>query len=103
MNYDKPRGEYFGKLMIKDHGQLVSKQRDAQNVDISMRISEVDVVDQISTVYHINMGYWHSKFCHTNRMHPSMTKVVTNCLHTMPKSKFKLHVTITSNDNDWFV
>ena len=66
MNYDGSRGEYFGKTKIKDNAQLTNKQRETLNFDISRRLTEEDIVDEISAVYFQNYGEWPSKFCNIN-------------------------------------
>ena len=63
MNYDGSRGENFGKTKIKDNAKLTNRQRDTLNFDIGLRLSEEDIVDQVSTIYYRNMGKWPSKYC----------------------------------------
>ena len=60
MNYNGSRGENVGKLKIKDNAKLTNKQKDVLNFDISRRISEEGIVDNIPTVYYQNEGYWTS-------------------------------------------
>ena len=107
MNYDGSRGENFGKLKIKDNAKLTNKQKDTLNFDISRRISEEDVVDQISTVYHTNMGSWPSSFCNetdialnANRQQPSMNDKEHTSTRESSNPRFKMSVTIEHNDND---
>ena len=63
MNYDGSRGENFGKIKIKDNARLTNKQKGTLNYDIGRRISEEDVIDQVSNVYYQRNGYWPSSFC----------------------------------------
>ena len=49
--------KHFGKLKTKDNTKLTNKQKDTINFDISRRVSEEDVIDQVSTVYYQNVGY----------------------------------------------
>ena len=62
MNYNGSRGDFFGKPKIKDSILLTNKQKDALNFDIGQRILEDDVIDQASTFYLHNKGYWHHNF-----------------------------------------
>ena len=57
MNYDGCRGEKFGKLKIKDNYKFPNKDKETHNYDIGCRMSEQDIVDQISTVSFQNKGY----------------------------------------------
>ena len=106
MNYDGSRGENFGKLKIKDNARLTNKQKDTLNFDIGRRISEEDVVDQVSTVYHNNMGSWPSSFCNetdialnANRQQTSLNTIeLTNTRESL-NPRFKMIVTIDQNDN----
>ena len=57
MNYDGSRGENFGKIKIKDNARLTNKQKDTLNYDIGRRISEEDVINEVSNVYYQRNGY----------------------------------------------
>ena len=57
-NYDGSRGENFGKIKIKDNARLTNKQKDTLNYDIGRRISEEDVINQVSNVCYEKNGYW---------------------------------------------
>ena len=63
LNYDGSRGENFGKLKIKDNAKLTNKQKENLNFDIAKRISEEDIVDQMSTIYYQNYGHLPSSYC----------------------------------------
>ena len=62
-NWDGSRPEYFGKELVKDHAQLTNKQKETLNFDISKRICETDIIDEISRVYFTQSGRWPSNFC----------------------------------------
>ena len=70
MNYDGSRGENFGEIKIKDNACLTNKQKDTLNYNIGRRISEEDVINQVSNVCYEKNGYWSSSFCNeTDVMH----------------------------------
>ena len=108
MNYDGSRGENFGKLKIKDNARLTNKQKDTLNFDIGRRISEEDVVDQVSSVYHNNMGSWPSTFCNETDIalnaNRQQTQAHNNTELTNTREslypRFKMKVNIEYNDND---
>ena len=66
LNYDGSRGENFGKILIKDNAKLTNKQRDTLNFDIGCRLSEEDIINKVSNVFHENIGQWPSEFCNEN-------------------------------------
>ena len=45
LNYDRSRGENFGKIEIKDNAKLTNKQKLTFNNDIGRRISKEDVIN----------------------------------------------------------
>ena len=108
MNYDGSRGENFGKLKTKDNAKRTNKQKDTLNFDIARRISEEDVVDQVSTVYHDTSGDWPSTFCNetdimtgANRIQPMTNNNGNNLVsHNVAKPRYKLSVDIENIDND---
>ena len=53
----------FGKLKIKDNVKLTNKEKDTLNFDISRKISEKDIVDHLSTIYHQNNGRQVPQYC----------------------------------------
>ena len=63
INYDGSRGENFGKFKIKDNVNFTNKQKDTLNFNIGRKISEEDIVDEISTAYYQNVNYWLSTYC----------------------------------------
>lgn len=101
MNFDGLYAENLGKLKIKDKAKLMNKQKVTLIFDISSRIFEGDIVDQISTICYTNMGHWPSDFCNetgsmtnTNRMQPSRNTGLTNMLRNRVKPRFQLKVNI---------
>ena len=62
-NWDGSRPEYFGKELVKDNAQLTNKQKDSLNFDISKRICEADIIDEISRVFFTQNGRWPSNYC----------------------------------------
>ena len=50
-------------MKIKDNAKLTNKQKDVISFDISRRRREESLIDDISTVYHINQGSSVSQFC----------------------------------------
>ena len=109
MNYDGSRGENFGKLKIKDNAQLTNKQKETLNFDISRRISEEDIVDEICTVYYQNMGCWPSSFCNETDLMKNANRIQGNVravshsgfsIKHATHPRFKLKVTIEPSDND---
>ena len=109
MNYDGSRGENFDKLKIIDNVQLTNKQKETLNFDISRRISEEDIVDEICTVYDQNMGCWPSSFFNeidlmknTNRIQGNVRTASHSgfSIKHATHPRFKLKVTIEPSDND---
>jgi hypothetical protein len=100
-NYDGSRGENFGKVKIKDNAKLTNRQRDTINFDISTRIAEEDVIDQVSNVHYHNTGNWPSSYCNdqdlvkdttSDRMSNSPSN---NCIH-LGRARFHVHSNIVS-------
>ena len=63
MKYDGSRGEFFDKLKNKYNFNLTNTEKETLNFDINCRISEEDIVRQISIVYYQNKGYRVLKYC----------------------------------------
>ena len=75
--------------------------------DIGRRISEEDIVDEISIVYYQIMGYWPSPYCNetdimlnTNRIQTNTINCETNVSRSRIKPRFKLVVHIEDSDTD---
>ena len=49
-NWDGGRGEHFGKTMVKDHARRTNHQKETLNFNIACRISESQIIDEISNV-----------------------------------------------------
>ena len=111
VNYDGSRGENYGKLKIKDNAQLTNKRKETLNYDIAKRISEEDIVDQISTIYFQNYGNLPSQYCNesdlminANRLqhHPSNScnKRSTSSVNRISRPRFILKATFEDTDNE---
>lgn len=107
MNYHGGRGENSGKIKIKGNARLTNKHKDTLNYDIGQRISEKDVIDQVSNVYYQRNGYWPSSFCNeTDIMHS--TNRIQLCSNTLPvyntnlntRPRYVLTCEVTSNTHD---
>ena len=57
LNYNISRGEIFSIVKIKDNAKLADKQKETLKFDINHKISEDDIVDQISPGCYQNKGY----------------------------------------------
>ena len=102
LNYDGSRGENFGKILIKDNAKLTNKQRDTLNFDIGRRLSEEDIINKASNVFHENIGLWPSEFCNEiDLMSGSeISRSSGNRLsHTISLHKFRLKVKIEEQRN----
>ena len=87
MDYDGSRGESLGKFMIKDDAQLTNKAKDTLNFDIGRRLSEEDVVDQVSSAHFQNEGMWPSKFCSNQDMTRTVVVDIGEEIGTISNSK----------------
>lgn len=74
-NWDGSRAEHFGKVIVKDNARLTNKQRDTLNFDISRRVCETDIIDEVSRIYYENSGRWPSRYCNDTDL---MMEVVYN-------------------------
>ena len=102
INYDGSRGENFGKILIKDNAKLTNKQKETLNFDIGRRISEEDIINKASNIFHENIGLWPSEYCseidlmsgseisHSNE---------TRSSNTVSLHKFRLRVVIEDQQN----
>ena len=74
-NWDGSRPEHFGKVFVKDHAKMTNRQRDTLNFDISKRICETTIVDEISRVYYCRNKRWPSEYCNdTDLMESTATE-----------------------------
>lgn len=62
-NWDGSRPEFFGKEIVKDHAKLTNKQKETLNFDISRRICETDVIDEVSKIFYQKHSRWPSQYC----------------------------------------
>ena len=107
MNYDGGRGENFGKIKIKDNAKLTNKQKDTLNFDIGRRISEEDVIDQVSNVYFQRNGFWPSSYCNetdimdnANRIQPRNNMFRASNTVSSTRPRYILTCDVTSNEHD---
>ena len=96
-------------MKIEDNAQLTNKQKESLNFDISRRISEEDILDEICTVYYQNMGCWPSSFCNETDLMKNANRIQGNVravshsgfsIKHATHPRFKLKVTIEPSDND---
>ena len=52
INYGSSYGEIIGKLRINNNTKRTNIQKDTLDFDISHRIFDEDIMDQISTIYY---------------------------------------------------
>ena len=85
MNYGGSRGESFGTLKIKDNVKVTNKEKYTLNFDISRSISEIDIVNHVSTISYENNRRWVSKYCNetdimtnSNKLQHSVSPIVKN-------------------------
>ena len=107
LNYDGSRGENFGKVKIKDNAKLTRKEKVVLNFDIGRRISEEDVIDNASYIYHQKNAQWPSEFCNdidilSNDRDESKDTEINEykCERTSSKPRYKLICDIDYNDNN---
>ena len=98
MNYDGSRGENFGKTKIKDNAKLTNRQRDTLNFDIGTRLSEEDVVDQVSSIYYRNMGKWPSSYCNDTDIANNYVDVEVATESSL--SRYRMKVTFEDNSDN---
>ena len=107
LNYDGSRGENFGKVKIKDNAKLTRKEKVVLNFDIGRRISEEDVIDNASDIYHQKNGEWPSEFCNdidilSNGIHDTKENEINDCVSDIKSNKprYNLICDIDFNDNN---
>ena len=107
LNDDGSRGENFGKVKIKDNAKLTRKQKGAFNFDIGRRICEEDLIDNASSIFQRNKGYWPSEFCNdtdisldANRIQKTFDGTVGIKKSVSNRPRYKLICTIENNEND---
>ena len=62
MNYDGGRGENYGTVKIKVNAQPINYCKETLKFEIGRRISEEDVIYQISNSHFTPTGVWLSEF-----------------------------------------
>ena len=107
INYDGSRGENFGKVKIKDNAKLTRKQKVAFNFDIGRRISEEDIINNISNILQQNKDYWPSEYCNDTDIAANINMIQTNNSRVQQlnkgvsdKPRYKLICCIEHNEND---
>ena len=87
LNYDGSRGENFGKVKLKHNAKLTRKQKGAFNFDIDRRISEEDILDNVSNVFQQNKGYWPSELCNDTDIAQNANRIQSNTSRTQHTRK----------------
>ena len=75
--------------MIKDNVKLTSKQKGTFNFDICRRISEEDIIDNASSIFQQNKGYWPSEFCDDTDIAQNANRIQRNTCRTQNTTKIQ--------------
>ena len=102
-NWDGSRPEYFGKVLVKDHAQSTNKQKETLNFDISKRICESEIIDEVSRVFFVQNGRWPSSFCNDIDLMTGESSTNIQPLHNnvkKPSVRYYISAVLLEYDNN---